>query len=373
MATTSDELLQAIKSYATGMLKGNTADTLGAPVDIINEVIVRPIATALGKADKVSKEPVGGSKSIRKLLGMNTDDANIAETVGSMISAGGAAKAIILPAFLTKSIKQVKKAEKALNEGTDAAQVEKYTGIYKLPENVDDGVLRTVLDDSKARLITGPGGLERVGNAQLGTHNIGPTQQLRFQLGDIKKLPEVLDHPELYKAVPELREIMVGAAPNAPIGGAFYSDVDNYIGLGYQTSEKNAMAALLHETQHAVQNRYGMNTGGNPWQFMESPNEFAAAQKALSKKGKPIDVLRMDDSYREAVREYDKLAGEAEANAVERMYVSGRKAPAITYYGDEYALNRMIASPVEGRKVDQDPVIKAIIESALKSSSSSSK
>ena len=78
MATTSDELLQAIKSYATGMLKGNTADTLGAPVDIINEVIVRPIATALGKADKVSKEPVGGSKSIRKLLGMNTDDANIA-------------------------------------------------------------------------------------------------------------------------------------------------------------------------------------------------------------------------------------------------------------------------------------------------------
>jgi len=371
MATSSDELLQAIKSYATGMLKGNTADTLGAPVDIINEAIVRPIATALGKADKVSKEPVGGSKSIRKLFGMATDDANIAETVGSMISAGGVAKAIVLPAFVTKSIKQVKKAEKALNEGTDAAQVEKYTGIYKLPDNIDDGILRTVLDDSKARLITGPGGLERMGVAPFEV-NIGPSQFLRFQTGDIKKLPDVLDHPELYRAVPELRETLIGAAPGANIGSAFYNSADNYIGLGYQRSEKDAMVALLHETQHAVQNKYGMNAGANPWQFMERPNDFAAAHKALFAEGKAIDRLRVDEAYKDAVSQYNKVAGEAEANAVERMYVAGdkRTAPALTYYGDEYALNRMISSPVEGRKVDQDPVIRAIIDSALKSSSS---
>ena len=31
------DILGAIKSYAVGFTKGNTVDTLGAPVDIINE------------------------------------------------------------------------------------------------------------------------------------------------------------------------------------------------------------------------------------------------------------------------------------------------------------------------------------------------
>jgi len=370
MATT-DELLQLVKSYAVGMLKGNTVDTLGAPVDIINEAIVRPALTAIGKGDKVSKEPVGGSKSLRRLLGLEVEDANPAETVASMISAGGAAKAIIAPAFLVKSLKQVKKAERALNEGTDAAQVEKYTGIFRLPENVNDGVLRAVIDDSKAKLITSPGKLERISGNMFGGLSTGPSQLIRFQIGDIVKLPEVLDHPELYKAMPELADIKVGAAPQTPIGGAFYSDADKYIGLGFQVSEKNAMAALLHETQHAVQNKYGMNLGGNPWQFMERPNEFAAAKKILESNRQSSDRFLLQDVYSDAIKEYNKLAGEAEANAVERMLNNPTKgASTLSYYGDEYAINRMIASSIEGRKVDQDPAIRAIIESALRAVSS---
>jgi hypothetical protein len=120
-----------------------------------------------------------------------------------------------------------------------------------------------------------------------------------------------------------------------------------------------------------IQTKYGMNLGGNPWQFMEKPNEFAAAKKILESNRQSSDRFLLQDVYSDAIKEYNKLAGEAEANAVERMLNNPTKgASALSYYGDEYAINRLISSSIEGRKVDQDPAIRAIIDSALRAVSS---
>lgn len=117
MATTADELLNALRSYAKGAIKGNTVDTLGAPVDIINEAIIRPIAGA-----RTSDRPIGGSKQLRELFGLAADDANVAETAGTLTSIGGASKAIVAAGMLRKlpldQLDAIGPYTKTLPEGT---------------------------------------------------------------------------------------------------------------------------------------------------------------------------------------------------------------------------------------------------------------
>lgn len=92
MATT-EELLQAIKSFATGSIKGATTDTLGAPVDIVTELI-RPLGYT-------EKNPTMGSRWLRQLTGQSVDDANLMETVGSLFTPGGAMHAALMAMKLT--------------------------------------------------------------------------------------------------------------------------------------------------------------------------------------------------------------------------------------------------------------------------------
>lgn len=389
MATTSDELLQAIRSYATGILKGNTADTLGVPVDLINELIVRPIAKAVGRPDIVSDAPIGGSKSLRTLLRMNPEDANLAETAGSMISAGGAVKAIILPALVSKSIKDVKKAERALAEGTDAAQVEKYTGIFRLPENIDDGVLRTVLDDSKAKLrYSDTPDVKGVQRRQSAVTSNGPAVNVHISASDILKLPEVLDHPQLFAAIPELKKTRVINEFGGFRGAAYFPD-DDIIRIASDSSPENFIKTLLHEVQHAVQTKFNMNPGGSPRQFLTDSQAFKEAKAHIDKVDEELMKLfrktedpelvakimqRQEEigKKQKALREVDakardsyfRIAGEREASAVEAMRDAGpRQLPTTKYYGTE--LDRLIQEPTTAPKVDNSSVVQMIIERAL--------
>lgn len=361
MAEKDQALLNLIKSYATGLVKGNTVDTLGAPVDLVNELIVRPIATMLGKGDKVSDKPVGGSKYIRELVGQSAEDKNPAETAGSMISAAGAAKtAIILPAFLMKSLGDVKTAARAYDARIDSAKVEEATGIFRLPDNINDGVLRSVLHPGLAEF---------------------NPRQLNFYQDNIIKpaqLDEVISFPELFSRMPELSSYRIVPEPGLPLNNAYHNPVTRTIGLGNAASKEELMKSILHEMQHSVQDKYGMNTGSNPTKFYENVTRADLAQNALAAKAKSGDKTAagqwgiLEDARYEAVRQYKKVAGESEARAVEKMRdTSGKITQPLTYYGDEYDLNRMIQSPDQVSKVDSDPVIRKIIEDALASAKSS--
>lgn len=97
-------------------------------------------------------------------------------------------------------------------------------------------------------------------------------------------LPDVLEHPELYKAYPELRATAVIPDPGSRTAGNFTPGKNwNAIRLGDRT---DPLATLLHETQHNVQHleKYGDPflgghsglTGGDFQKYWENPGEIEA-------------------------------------------------------------------------------------------------
>ena len=91
-------------------------------------------------------------------------------------------------------------------------------------------------------------------------------------------LSDVIDHPQLFEAYPELKTMMVRMNPSLkPNRGASYNPTWNYIEIDtyYKTNGKLDLkmeqSSLLHEIQHAIQSIEGFARGG-------SPNEFSDAE-----------------------------------------------------------------------------------------------
>ena len=79
-------------------------------------------------------------------------------------------------------------------------------------------------------------------------------------------LRSVLIHHNLYKQYPFLNEIKVISGNN---GGASYNSKTNEIAVDFSVikDKKQLKSVLLHEIQHAIQNREGFATGGSPTDF----------------------------------------------------------------------------------------------------------
>lgn len=91
------------------------------------------------------------------------------------------------------------------------------------------------------------------------------------------KLPDVLDHPELFKSYPHLKDVKVASTPPFSFGMAGAYDVEeNILYLGAQKKEE-MLSTVLHEVQHAIQNREGFSMGGNTKQFL--PEGFDEGNK----------------------------------------------------------------------------------------------
>ena len=73
------------------------------------------------------------------------------------------------------------------------------------------------------------------------------------------KLSEVLNHPQLFEIYPELRDVRVTFGTEG--GGAYYNPNMRSIGIGQDARQPGV--ALMHETQHAVQDLEGMIPGAN--------------------------------------------------------------------------------------------------------------
>lgn len=261
MAATSEELLKAVRSYATGALKGNTVDTLGAPVDIINEAIIRPIA-----GSRTSSKPVGGSKHLRELFGVAAEDANIAETAGSMLSAGGAVQAmIVLAARLGKAQDTANALRKGkISEGT----IFQATGTYK---EAGGKKAKAVIPDDEAEL----------------TQKFEEAKDF-----EVMKLSEAFTHPSLYTLYPELAKTTVS---KAGVQGAAFVPRYNHIRIGSAEPGWSSRELMLHEIQHAVQKADKTPGGGD------------ASDIAFD----------LAIPYENALKIYGKLPGEQEARFTE--------------------------------------------------------
>lgn len=85
------------------------------------------------------------------------------------------------------------------------------------------------------------------------------------------ELDDMLSHPALFQAYPELRSIPVDRATGEYKGGYFPENDTMKLAT---MSPGDFLSTALHETQHAIQTREGFAPGGAPDQFLPSGFDF---------------------------------------------------------------------------------------------------
>jgi hypothetical protein len=171
-----------------------------------------------------------------------------------------------------------------------------------------------------------------------------------------------MHHPEAFEAYPELGQKLV-VRRDQPLGGSTrgqYSPDDNRIDIGSSISgnPQQASSTAMHELQHAIQQKEGFARGGNVGQFTPPIHqEWQNLQNDLSKAltgGSGSSLREILDNYdlidqstlkaiaakygydstdnillnlklaqtkRDPYEQYRRLAGEAEARAVQKRQV----------------------------------------------------
>lgn len=330
--TSPTELWEAMKSYGTGVIKGNSADTLGAPVDLINAAI-SPITKPLGL---YSEDPHFGSKSFRRLLRQSVEDKNAAETAGSMLSvggplklaasqaaaSGGVAKAMIVGAMKlqekggsvdAEAAKRMLTAEE--KAGFDpkkyAAAVYDTTGVYE-----DKGTLKSIISDAPAKL-----NMEGALDLRFGAKN-GGYGSMEAPL----KIEDLISHPQLFELYPTLKQIKVYGDANLPPNtvGKFFAHTGE-MALHPDVGAEEMRRIALHELQHGVQDIERFQKGGTPGQFIPfDPAKVQAKIDAARKSGDP-NLIDAAERFKEAANKqitegfnrYQNLGGEQEARYTE--------------------------------------------------------
>jgi len=219
------------------------------------------------------------------------------------------------------------KAQQMLDAGADNRDVWSQTGWFRGP----DGKMRFEIDDSRA-----------------GIRLDGP----KFGTSDMDKLSETLDHREIFKAYPSTKNINTTWS-DAP-GGGSYSEQRSwaeYIDLPKGANPADKRSIALHELQHAIQQREGFARGGNPEMMRGYANQYRSAkgmfddavqtlgdanadeiakQNALQIMGNIGPKLKNLKELSDPVEAYRRIAGEAEARAVQqRMNLTAEQRRAL--------------------------------------------
>lgn len=130
-------------------------------------------------------------------------------------------------------------AQQRLAMGEDAETVRQETGWHVGA----DGRYRFEISDHDANLY--------------GSGNFGDTLMGGDTLGD------VLDHPRLFAAYPQLRDVKVATLPADSKSLGSFNVASNTIRIREDLSSDQALSAILHELQHAIQRREQFSTGTN--------------------------------------------------------------------------------------------------------------
>lgn len=318
--TSPTELWEAMKSYGTGVIKGNSADTLGAPVDLINAAI-SPVTKPLGL---YSEDPHFGSKSFRRLLNQSVEDANAAETAGSMLSIGGPLKLAasqaavgggVTKAMIVGAMRLQEKngsvdtalAKEIMHEGQSNATMFNASGVFK-----DKGELKSVISDAAAKVP-----MEAALDLRFGGKYGG--------YGDVvspMKIEDLIQHPELFSLYPELKDIKVYGDKNLPKGtlGKYYGS-QKEMAIHPDVSVDQIKSIALHELQHGIQKIEGWQAGGTPQQFIPFSSSLVQDRINAARKSGDPGLMEAAERFKEIANKkvlegsmrYENLAGEQEA------------------------------------------------------------
>lgn len=345
---------------------------VGAPVDIAN-ILVNSLRAGVGYVGKESgliksasdlpdliEKPVLGSEWINEKFGLkNTGPIDSAtQAVTGMVTPGGIAKAVIVPALFVKGETAARIAQKMLDAGVLPKEVFKHLGISQGLE--ESAPLKAVIPDTNASL----GNVLRTSTKN--PYYTGPAdlQSTTVTLPDTpQRLGDVLNHPELFEAIPSLKDIKV-VKKGSPGSGTYYSDTKTIemgpaIGTKGTTdlkgnsadinAEENFTSVLLHETQHAIQDLSGFTQGGNPGMFLRNYSKTEAAMLNAKVKGDTEASNKLKGLLDNAYDQYLNIGGELEAQIVQAQ----RKNPKLLQI-DPATLQRIQA---EGKITDPKDAI----------------
>jgi hypothetical protein len=131
---------------------------------------------------------------------------------------------------------------------------------------------------------------------------------------------EALDHPALAEAYPDMQNIPTDIRKTGSKQGEYF----NYggyekINVG-DTDMDSARSTLLHEAQHAVQQREGFAMGGNVKTIDLTPyrDEIMMMAKSEHARGVPLGDAMARAERAKRFELYKRLAGETEARNVEK-------------------------------------------------------
>jgi hypothetical protein len=249
----------------------------------------------------------------------------------------------------TASRETLAQAEAAIAQGAKAGDVWANTGWFKGP----DGHWRFEIPDQPAQLT---GKSPEPGRKVFGEQSYKP-------MG----LSDVLDHPELYKAYPELANVQVHHNPSMGAEASF-DPINASISL--DMTRPGARESILHEIQHGIQTtegfapggttgRIGFGDGGTPERqaLIDSMSREMRANprqaEAIAARYDPLIEAETKRSNDLRYNEYRNLAGEVEArNVADRsnMGHNSRRGIAPWESADTDVARQIVNTPNEGMK-----------------------
>lgn len=334
------------KSYG----KAFEGDKLGRIEDAINNWIENRGGTK--KIDTNTIETL--SRAWKDIYGERVRQPNLEQTFSDVFSAYRGYN-------IEQSMKQ-QGIKLGIYGGESATGFEKAQNKFS---NLTDKKIRFEIDDSKAKIsINDKNILDKFGAKWRGD-DINRGLIPKFKNGEIAyktlKLSEVLDHPDLYKNYPELKDIKIRpAVSNYEIEGyvtgkadtsAYFDPVkkeiifnpDMFVG-GYRGSNYEGLKkTLLHEIQHTIQSIEGLARGGSPETITSS-------------------IMRKVEDGVTPFEAYRRLAGEVEARDVSaRMNLTPEQRMSTSPLSSQgIPLSKQIVTDSSGRtlskQLKQDPL-----------------
>lgn len=163
----------------------------------------------------------------------------------------------------------------------------------------------------------------------------------RIEYGEGDSIPmtlkDVVNHPELFKAYPEIQDMVTLVNKNAHKGGGYSPELNRIrVSIDPETGLVDT-GILLHEVQHAIQNKEGFQSGANPDQVTKEMLDQL-----------PTKVTNDVPTGKKPLTAYVRTAGEIEArDTAARQYLTPQERTELPAYESQgYPPDDWVTKPV---------------------------
>jgi hypothetical protein len=136
------------------------------------------------------------------------------------------------------------------------------------------------------------------------------------------KMSEVLKHPKLYEAYPEVKDMQVSYYSGRGEDWGYYNPETGVIGINKNISKDNQLDTILHEIQHHIQKRESWSGGANPSMYeAEIVGKLSPADRDLLNQSiQDPSIVAKQNALITSIRQqafdmYQRNQGEAAARA----------------------------------------------------------